>query len=226
MRLLCIGGDIDHPQHTIDTIACDALETIALIDKYDYIVISGGDGTLRRSVEALLKRFDALPPILLHPTGSFNVIAKHYRISPIEARLQALTDAKALRTVQHTVYTINDRYFLFSAGNMGDAMHIMLSETLRFGFLKSGALKYLLAFVLLLPAHLLLTPFMLLSQEKFFIFTPLRKIKRFGRFFGDVETLTVHLSHSHHYVELDGDLVLFETPTLHIRKAGHITLVT
>lgn len=109
---------------------------------------------------------------------------------------------------------------------MGDLQHIILSETMRFGWIEHGALKYLLSVLLLLPAHLLLTPFMLMSSRKFFIFTPLRKIKKLGSFYGEVHDMTIDLQNHHNLIELDGDVVTIEENLLHIRPVGNIKVVT
>jgi hypothetical protein len=109
---------------------------------------------------------------------------------------------------------------------MGDLQHIIFSETLRFGWMEHGALKYILAVLLLLPAHIILTPFMLMSSRKFFIFTPLRIIKKFGSFYGEVKEMTIDLQNYHNLIELDGDVVTIEESLLHIRPVGSIGVVT
>jgi hypothetical protein len=65
---------------------------------------------------------------------------------------------------------------------------------------------------------------MLLSRNRFFIFTPLRIIKKFGSFYGEVKEMTIHLENHYNHLELDGDIVTIETDTLHIKPAGFIRL--
>jgi hypothetical protein len=115
--------------------------------------------------------------------------------------------------------------FLFSAGNMGDLQHIFLSETLRFGILEKGIVKYLLAVLFLLPVHLIMTPFMLLSSRRFFIFTPASFIPKFGSFYGQVKEMEIDLQNGYNHIELDGDVVTLTESILNIKPAGFIEIV-
>ena len=108
---------------------------------------------------------------------------------------------------------------------MGDLQHIYLSETLRFGLLKNNMGKYILALLFLLPLHLIMTPFMLLSTNRFFIFTPVPFIKKFGSFYGEVKEMTIELENSYNHIELDGDIVTIEESILHIKPVGSIDIV-
>ncbi|MDQ1325927.1 MAG: diacylglycerol kinase, partial [Campylobacterota bacterium] len=131
------------------------------------------------------------------------------------------------KTRKHNIFKINVELFLFSAGNMGDLQQKFLSETLRFGILEKGLLKYLLAAIFLLPAHLIMTPFMLLSSKRFFIFTPLKFIKKLGNFYGRVEKeIIIDLGNEYNMLELDGDIVTIHGRHLHIKQAGTISIVT
>ena len=121
---------------------------------------------------------------------------------------------------------MNDELFLFSAGNMGDLQHIFLSETLRFGWLKHGILKYILAVIFLFPVHVIMTPFMLMSKSRFFIFTPLRFMRKFGSFYGEVQEIDIDLDNEYNMIELDGDIVNVKGRHLTIRKAGNVRVVT
>ncbi len=115
--------------------------------------------------------------------------------------------------------------FLFSAGNMGDLQHIFLAETLRFGILKKGMAKYFLAIFFLLPLHLIITPFMLLSPRRFFIFTPARFIPKIGSFRGEVVEMSINLENNYNLIELDGDIVTIQESTLEIKPAGFMRVV-
>ncbi len=87
-------------------------------------------------------------------------------------------------------------------------------------------LKYILAVILLIPAHVIMTPFMLLSKSRFFIFTPARFIKKFGSFYGEVQDITIDLENEYNMLELDGDIVTVHGKHLHIRQAGSVPVVT
>ncbi len=225
MKVLSIGKKLHHDGLSITSIETSSLPEYHDIEHYDYIIINGGDGTIRRVLKQL-HDLDHIPIFILNPTGSFNVVAKIHRVPKIEKVLDALANGKTLQTQKHHLFTLNDEIFLFSAGNMGDLQHIFLSETLRFGVLKHGILKYILAVILLIPAHVLMTPFMLMSKSRFFIFTPARFIKKFGSFYGEVQDITIDLENEYNMLELDGDIVTIHGRHLHIRQAGSVPVVT
>jgi len=225
MMILSIGKVLQYQGLNITSTQESNLSTCQNIETYDYIIISGGDGTIRRVVKAL-QNIQHSATFILNPTGSFNVIAKLHKVPKIKQVLKALASGQTPPNQKCQYYTLNEEVFLFSAGNMGDLQHILLSETLRFGLLKHGILKYILALVFLLPLHIILTPFMLLSKSRFFIFTPMPYIKKFGSFYAKVETMTINLQSHYNHIELDGDIVTIEESILHIRPAGHISIVT
>jgi len=226
MRILSINKVIEYNTLSISNIQESTLSTQPNMEEFDYIIISGGDGTIRRVVK-LLHTLKYNASIILNPTGSFNVIAKLHRVPSLESVLQALAEGKTPLTQTQNYYSLNDEMFLFSAGNMGDLQHIFLSETLRFGILKKGIAKYILAVLFLLPVHLIMTPFMLLSPRRFFIFTPASFIGKFGSFYGKVETpITIDLENAYNLIELDGDVVTVEESVLEIQMAGSVEVVT
>jgi hypothetical protein len=221
VKILSIGQTLSYEGLDIDSVDMYTLPDVQEIGQYDYMVIHGGDGSIRR----LLNHFQGvqkLPVAVLNPTGSFNVVAKLHRVPKVERVLEGLSEGRRPRTHKHHLFSANEEIFLFSAGNMGDLQHIFLSETLRFGWLKHGMAKYLLALIFLLPAYLVTTPFMLASPARFFIFTPLRAIKKFGSFYGEVQEIEIDLDNDHNLIELDGDLVFIEGRHLSIRKAGYV----
>ena len=225
MKLLSIGKTISHPGLEITSIETSSLTSHHDIEQYDYVIINGGDGTIRR----VLKQLHTLqnqPVFILNPTGSFNVVAKIHKAPPISNVLDILAEGSTPPTQKHHIFKLNDELFLFSAGNMGDLQHIFLSETLRFGWLRHGMAKYVLAVLFLLPVHLIMTPFMLMSSTRFFIFTPLRFIKKFGTFYGEVEAFDLDLDNDYNMLELDGDIVTVKGRHLKIRQAGNIRVVT
>ena len=225
MRILSIGKTIHHDKLDITSIEASSLVEHQDIELYKYIIINGGDGTIRRVLKQL-HTLNNMPIFILNPTGSFNVVAKIHRAPKIEDVLNTLADGKNPKTQKHHIFKLNDELFLFSAGNMGDLQHIFLSETLRFGLLRHGILKYILAVILLMPAHVIMTPFMLLSKSRFFIFTPMRFIKKFGSFYGEVKEISIDLDNEYNMLELDGDIVTVHGRHLHISQAGNISVVT
>jgi hypothetical protein len=226
MRILSIGKELTYHGLMIDSITASSLSEHHDIEQYDYVIINGGDGTIRR----VLKQLHSLkkqPVFILNPTGSFNVVAKIHKAPKIEKVLDMLARGDVPKTQKHHLFRLNEELFLFSAGNMGDLQHIFLSETLRFGWLKHGIAKYTLAVIFLFPVHLFMTPFMLMSKTRFFIFTPLRIIKKLGSFYGEVpETLVIDLENEYNMLELDGDIVTVHGRELHIKQAGNVRVVT
>lgn len=225
MRILSIGKTLQHNKLDIVSIEESSLHTLPDIEAFSYIIISGGDGTIRRVIKQLHKMTYSAR-FILNPIGSFNVVAKLHQVPKIQTLLDALADNATLKTQKHHYFTLNDEVFLFSAGNMGDLQHIFLAETLRFGLLKNNMGKYLLALLFLLPLHIIMTPFMLLSSNRFFIFTPASFIKKLGSFYGEVKEMTIELEDTYNHIELDGDIVTITDNLLHIKPAGHILIVT
>lgn len=224
-KILSIGKEISYNGLDITSIDISEITKQHDIEQYDYVIITGGDGRIRRTLQQL-HDMERIPTFILNPTGSFNLVAKIHQTPKIEEVLELLARGEKPNREKHHLFKLNEELFLFSAGNMGDLHHIILSETMRFGWIEHGPLKYLLAVLLLLPAHLLLTPFMLMSPRKFFIFTPFRFIKRLGSFYGEVREMTVDLQNHHNLIELDGDVVTIEENLLHIRPVGYIEVVT
>ena len=225
MQILSINRVIEHDKLFVTNITESVLATQPNMEDFDYIVINGGDGTIRRVVK-ILHTLKHNASVILNPTGSFNVVAKLHRVPSLESVLQTLSEEKVPTTRTQNYYSLNDEMFLFSAGNMGDLQHIFLSETLRFGILKHGIAKYILAGVFLLPVHLLITPFMLMSKRKFFIFTPAGFISRFGSFYGKVKEMEIDLDNYYNHIELDGDVVTVAESVLRISYAGCIEVVS
>lgn len=225
MSILSIGQELHYKGLDIQSISLCELENHVSFEAYEYIIIHGGDGSVRRVVKILHAK-EHHAKIIINPIGSFNVIAKMHTLPKFEKVLEKIAQKEVLPLKEHSYYSLNHEIFLFSAGNMGDVQHIFLSESLRFGWLKHGITKYILAALFLLPVHLIMTPFMLFSPRKFFIFTPFSFIKKFGRFYGQVSPMEIDLGSLFHTLELDGDLVTIEEQVLTIKKAGQIILVT
>jgi len=225
MKLLSINQDLIHDELDITFITESELTSCSSLTKYDYIIIHGGDGTIRRVIRTLHTR-EHNAKFILNPTGSFNVIAKLHKVPKLRKVLDTLANYHQPKTQSHRYYTLNKEVFLFSAGNMGDLQHIFLSETLRFGLLKKGIAKYILAGLFLFPVHLIMTPFMLLSSKRFFIFTPASFIGKFGSFYGKIEEkISINLDNHYNHIELDGDVLTIEESILEIEPAGSIEIV-
>jgi len=225
MRILSIGKTLQHDTLHITSIEVSEIESHPNIETCDYIIISGGDGTIRRTIKAL-HNIQHSATFILNPTGSFNVVAKLHKVPKVKKVLDALVNKEVLESQKHHYFTLNDEVFLFSAGNMGDLQHIFLAESLRFGLIQNNMGKYILSIIFLLPFHLIMTPFMLLSTNRFFIFTPASFIKKFGSFYGEVKEMTIELENSYNHIELDGDIVTIENNILHIKPAEYISIVT
>ena len=221
MKIASLFKDINYQGLDIECIKdVDSMD----VTQYDYIIISGGDGAIRRAIKSLCKH-PSLPPFIINPIGSFNVIAKKHKIPPLDNILHNISQNKTTLKTQE-IYKLNDEVFLFSAGNMGDVQHIFISESIRVGWLKQGAMKYAISLVLLLPMHIVMTPFMLLSKERFFVFTPLSFIKKFGSFYGRVdESIKIDLNNDYNIIELDGDIVTIYDRYLSIEKLRDIDIV-
>ena len=222
MKILSLGRAIKHNLLEIDYI--DDLESVTSLKEYDYLVIKGGDGAIRRSVaKAYVKD---MPPLIVDASGSFNVIAKYYKLPKVETILDDIVQKKT-KTQKHRLKKLNDEIFLFSAGNMGDVQHIAVSENLRSGYLKDGVGKYLIAFIFLLPLHIFTTPWMLFVKDRFFIFDLLPFLKRVGNFYGELKKpIKRELSSEYNFVELDGDIVVIKTKDIYIEVIDYINIVS
>jgi len=112
MHILSIGKTFTYDALNIINISLHELSLHKELDRYDYIIISGGDGSIRRVMKQVytLKKS---PNIILNPTGSFNVIAKLHRVPKVEKILQTLAEKKTPSTKTQKLYRLNDEIFLF-----------------------------------------------------------------------------------------------------------------
>ncbi len=83
MNILSIGQDISHKSLQITSITEAQLSTQEHIQDYDYIIVHGGDGTIRRVLKAL-QGISIKARFILNPTGSFNVIAKLHKVPKLK----------------------------------------------------------------------------------------------------------------------------------------------
>lgn len=90
----------------------------------DIIAISGGDGTIHRTIEGLLREYDnvVIPPLLLLPSGTQNMIPRSFGIrnNSITTMLLALTQYKhniPMRVIRRNLLRVNNHFcFLFGIG--------------------------------------------------------------------------------------------------------------
>lgn len=224
LKILSIGQKIENNKLDIINISFSEL-SLQTLEEYSYILISGGDGAIRRIIKILHTTCLNIPPLILNPIGSFNVIAKLHRIPKYTKILEQLANDNKIILKPQAYYGLNNEIFLFSAGNMGDLQHIFLSETLRFGILEKGVAKYLLSALFLFPIHIIMTPFMLLSSRRFFIFLPAKFISKFGSFHGRLDkALMINLETSYNIIELDGDIVIIEESQFIIKPLGKVKI--
>ena len=92
-------------------------------NKYDYVVISGGDGTIHHVVSALISEYkENVPPILLLKDGTMNNIATSIKLEKsstdaLKALIHLIQVKKNIRLVQRDTIKINDKHcFLFGFG--------------------------------------------------------------------------------------------------------------
>ena len=222
MKILSIGREITYSGLDIKNIKYPSKDIDFTL--YSYIIISGGDGLIRRVLKECY-HLEVIPKIVLNPIGSFNVIAKLHRVPNYFNILKKIEKNEDIKSNKQRLFRVNREIFLFSAGNMGDLQHILLSETLRFGILKNGIGKYILSAFFLFPVHLVMTPFMLISSKRFFIFTPFKFIKKIGSFYGRVDNIKIDLDNDHNMIELDGDIVTIDERYLEIEEVTIVDII-
>jgi hypothetical protein len=224
MKFVVINTKISLSGHEI--IHCTEKEFYDIsLNGVDYVIVSGGDGLLRRIVQHIIFSGETKPAIIIDAKGSFNVIAKKHFIPKLTKVLNKIQSGEKLHSKRQDVYKLNNHIFLFSAGNLHDALHIHLSEILRVGFLKKGALKYIISSLLIIPITLLTLPFLLFSKKRFFIITPIR----FGNFmniYSKIDALKIDLGNSYNLMEIDGDLIILQDRYIEIKRIDSILIVT
>jgi len=226
MKILAIGKRFTYDG--LDIVhASDEHHNVNISD-YDYILISGGDGMIRRTVKELYNSVNmaTVPPLIINPIGSFNVVSKIHKPKKALEILKMIVVGSTPKIKSVPFYSVDKKIFLFSCGNSGDVAHIFISEVLRFGMLKTGSLRYLVSILFLLPFHLLATPFLLFSKSRFFVFTPLQ-FKRFCNIYGSIDgEIEIELNNGYNVLEFDGDLSVVKKSKILIKHAGDFALVT
>jgi len=223
MKFIAINKEVSLPNHEVISTDEKSFYQMTLTD-VDYLIISGGDGLLRRIIQHIIFSGQTKPKIIIDAQGSFNVIAKKHLLPKMPKILKKIEQGEALKIKQQDVYKLNNHIFLFSAGNVFDALHIHLSEILRIGILKKGALKYLISSILILPITFLTTPFVLFSNKRFFVFTPF-KLGNFRNFYTNISHLKIDLKNNYNLLEIDGDLIIIQEPFVEIKRIDTVEIV-
>jgi len=190
----------------------------------DYVIVSGGDGLLRRIIQYIIFSGQKKPAIIIDAKGSFNVIAKKHLIPKLRKVVAKIEAGEELKRKKQDVYKLNNHVFLFSAGNMHDALHIHLSEIMRIGILKKGPLKYLISAIFVIPIALVTLPFLLFSKKRFFIMTPFKWVN-FMNLYTRVDRLDIDLKNGYNLMEIDGDLIILEEDKITIKRIDDIDIV-
>lgn len=227
-KILSINGVFRDDRFDIIDVSILQIETLVSIDEFSYLLITGGDGAIRRTLKCINEKFGLLntPLVILNPTGSFNVVSKYYRVESFKSIIERIAKNQEPKIVIVPIYAIDKKIFLFSAGNSGDVAHIFISEVLRFGYLQSGALRYILAVVIMLPFHLFVTPFLLFSKRRFFIFTPFGFFNKFLNIYGRIDDdIEIDLENEYNVLEFDGDISVVKKRKITIKKIGNINIV-
>ena len=223
MKFIAINTHISLEGHEVINTTEKAFYDLSLTG-VDYVIISGGDGLLRRIVEYVIFSGQPKPKFMIDAKGSFNVIAKRHLLPNLSKILKKIENGETLSTKNQAVYKLNNYIFLFSAGNMFDALHIHLSEILRVGFLSKGPLKYMISAILLAPVVILSTPFLWFSKKRFFIFTPFKWFN-FMNFYTKVDHLRIDLKNAYNILEIDGDLVILQESFIEIKRLDTVEIV-
>jgi len=223
MNIIAINKNIEIKNHKVVSTTEKDFYDMQLANT-DYLIVSGGDGLLRRIIQYVIFSGQHKPKIIIDPKGSFNVIAKKHFVSKLSKILKKIESGDELSIKNQDVYKLNKHVFLFSAGNLHDALHIHLSEIFRIGFLKKGILKYIISIIFILPIAILTLPFLVFSKKRFFIFTPLKSIN-FMNLYTKVKHLKIDLKNEYNLMEIDGDLVIIQDRFVEIKHIDEIEIV-
>ncbi len=228
MKILSVNKQIQADGLQIDSLYESELKELDGLSEYEYIIISGGDGAIRRTIERLhKKRLTSVPKIIINPAGTFNVYAKKLGCKRVEAILDKIKNGEEITKKESPYYSINKKkIFLFSAGNSLDVAYIVCSELLRVGLLRRSKMRYLLAFLFLLPIILMTFPFFLINRHYYLVFSAIKlPIKSFLNLYFSLDTLCIDLKSTHTLMQLDGDLVIIKAGRIHVEQAGVVEFV-
>ncbi len=223
--IISINKRFWHEKLTIDYIPQSDLDTIDLTG-YEYVIISGGDGAIRRLVEYCALNRIALPKLLIDAEGTFNVLAKRYRLPRVHDILDAIAEDKTVSCMDKNYYSVNDtHFFIFSAGNSIDKVYIILADVFRVGFLQKSKFRYGLSMLFLLPL-LVMLPLFMLHKKYFFVFDVFEKqLPSFLNIHFRPQKLRIRLASDYNIWQMDGDVVVVRSRKNSIKKAGTLAIV-
>ena len=223
MKFIAVNTGIQIKGHEVVNLSEKEFYDVDFNDT-DYVIVSGGDGLLRRIIQYIIFSGQKKPAIIIDAKGSFNVIAKKHLIPKLRKVVAKIEAGEELKHKKQDVYKLNNHVFLFSAGNMHDALHIHLSEILRVGILKKGPWKYLISAVFVIPIAVITLPFLLFSKKRFFIMTPF-KFFNFMNLYTRIDRLDIDLKNGYNLLEIDGDLIILEDSKITIKRIDNIDIV-
>lgn len=223
INVLSVNGDMDIEGIEVFSVKDSEIASIELA-RYDYLIISGGDGAIRRCVEAIYKRGDKIPPIIINPEGTFNLICKAYGIKSPKEILEKAVKNQEIKFRMKEFFSVNDKHiFVFSAGNSLDMLYIVLSDLFRVGLIARSKIRYFFSIFFLLPLMLVAVPIFLFIKSYFFVFNIYKLgIKRFCNLYFDEQLIEIKSNSDYNIWQMDGDIVIVRSKNSVIKKAGEI----
>ncbi len=179
---------------------------------FSHLLVAGGDGAVRRACGAMV-RVGVVLPVILHPTGTSNILHTLLRLGPAAAILARLRAGEAVEEVAQPLHTISGEPFLFSAGDLLDRWYMVVAERLRLGPLNGSRWRYALPLPLLIPTLAALPLYLRSGHFLYYRVGPINvaigcsREVRCGR------------------LQLDGDLVELESARAPIEPAGTVPIL-
>ncbi|HBB40556.1 MAG: hypothetical protein COW73_08275 [Nitrospirae bacterium CG18_big_fil_WC_8_21_14_2_50_70_55] len=211
VRVLAVGGGCFEgvEQVTPAELARLAAEELRA---FSHLLVTGGDGAVRRACGTMV-RAGVVLPVILHPTGTSNILHTLLRLgsaAPILARLRA---GAGVAEIAQPLHTIGGEPFLFSAGDLLDRGYMVVAERLRIGPLTASRWRYALPAPLLVPALAALPLYLLPGHFLYYRVGPINVQIGCGK--------TVRCRH----LQLDGDLVELPVARAPIEAAGTVRIL-
>ncbi len=179
---------------------------------FTHLLVAGGDGAVRRGCQALL-RAGVVLPVILHPTGTSNILHTLLRLGDAGEILRRVRAGAPLRRIEQPANWIGGELFLFSAGDLLDRWYMALAERLRVGPLDGSRWRYVAPLPLLLPALVALPLYL---RRGHFLYYRVGPIQVAVGCKGEVRCRRI---------QLDGDLVQLPVERAPIEPAGAIPLL-
>lgn len=229
MKILSINKHVEIKNHEVVTIAETEVKKMEGLEEFDYVIVNGGDGTLRRTIERIHKRknLEKRPILIINPAGTFNVFFRVLKCENFEKIVEKIENNQPLCTDIRPYYSINNKkIFIFSAGNSLDVLYIACSELLRVGILKKSKMRYILSFLFLFPLILVTFPFFLINRHYYLVFSVVKlPFRRFFNMYFSLDKLSIDLKGTHTLMQLDGDTVIIKQGHIHVEQAGEVEVV-